>query len=384
VQRQKFNSKAFGFRGSPDGTPSPFSRSRTFNLYSVSGRVSYDLDLFGGGRRRAEEAQARAEQAAHQADAAYLALSGNVALQAVRIAGLRDEIRALEAIVEDDRTLLGLARKALEIGGIPRTTLTAIEAQLAEDEAALPPLRRDYDRARHQLAVLVGKSPADWTPPDFDLAELAVPDEAPVSVPSTLVRRRPDILAAEAALHAATAAVGARMADQYPSLNLSASGTLSGLTPDDVFGKDSTGYTLLSGLTAPLFDGGVRKARTKAAEAEAREALAAYRQTVLKAFREVADAMAALKTDEAELEALNRAVTHAQRVADDTLAAARLGARTAAEVIQSRRQLDFDQRRLAEARARRLEDLIALYAASAADWRTAQASGGADGERSGR
>ncbi|MBL8556390.1 MAG: efflux transporter outer membrane subunit [Phenylobacterium sp.] len=382
--RQKFNSKSFGIKSG--STNSPFSSfgTRTFNLFSLGARVTYDLDLFGGERRRAEQAGARVEQAEREADAAYLTLSASVALQAMRIAGLRDEIKAMEAIVEDDRTLLGLAHKALSIGGIPRTTLTGIEAQLAEDEAVLPPLRRQYDTARRQLALLAGRSPGDWTPPDFDLAQIAVPAQAPVSLPSELVRRRPDILAAEADLHAATAAIGVAVADRYPALRLSANGSLSGLTPDDLFSPSSTGYTLASGLTAPLFDGGARKARTRVAEAEARVSQARYRRTVLKAFNEVSDAMAALKTDEDEIAALTRAVGHSQQLADDTLAAARLGGRTAAEVIQSRRQMDRDLRSLAEARARRLSDIVTLYAASGADWREAQTAGGVGGVGPGR
>ncbi|MBX3483282.1 efflux transporter outer membrane subunit [Phenylobacterium sp.] len=382
--RQKFNSKSFGIKSG--STNSPFSSfgTRTFNLFSLGARVTYDLDLFGGERRRGEETGARVEQAARQADAAYLTLSASVALQAMRIAGLRDEIKAMEAIVEDDRTLLGLARKALGIGGIPRTTLTGIEAQLAEDEAVIPPLRRQYDTARRQMALLVGRSPADWAPPEFELAQMTVPAQIPVSLPSELVRRRPDILAAEADLHAATAAIGVRTADQYPAIRLSANGSLSGLTPDDVFSTSSTGYTLASGLTAPLFDGGARKARTRAAEAQARVSQARYRRTVLKAFKEVSDAMAALRTDEEEIASLTRAVGHSQQLADDTLAAARLGARTAAEVIQSRRQLDRDLRSLAEARARRLSDIVTLYAAAGADWRGAQSAGGGDGLSPGR
>jgi NodT family efflux transporter outer membrane factor (OMF) lipoprotein len=382
--RQKFNSKSFGIKSGSGDSPFSSFGTRTFNLFSLGARVTYDLDLFGGERRRVEEAGARVEQAERQADAAYLTLSASVALQAMRIAGLRDEIKAMESIVEDDRTLLGLAHKALSIGGIPRTTLTGIEAQLAEDEAVIPPLRRQYDTARRQLALLVGKSPADWTPPEFDLAQITVPAEVPVSLPSALVRRRPDILAAEADLHAATAAIGVRVADQYPALRLSANGSLSGLTPDDVFSTSSTGYTLGSGLTAPLFDGGARKARTRAAEADARASQARYRRTVLKAFNEVSDAMASLRTDEAEVASLTRAVGHSQQLADDTLAAARLGARTAAEVIQSRRQLDRDLRSLAEARARRLSDIVTLYAASGADWREAQVAGGAGGVSPGR
>jgi NodT family efflux transporter outer membrane factor (OMF) lipoprotein len=371
AQRQKFNPASFGFRGSATGSPiSEFGRARTFDLFSLGGRVSYDLDLFGGGRRREEAAAARTQQAAHEADAAYLALTANVALQAVRIAGLKGEIAALETIVADDRTLLDLAHKAYAIGGIPRITVTQVEAGLAEDEALLPPLRRQLDMARHQLALLVGKAPAEWTPPDFALTRLSAPASTPVSVPSALVRRRPDILAAEAELHAATAAIGAALADQYPNIRLSANGALSAVKPEDVISADASGWTLLGGLTAPIFDGGARKARTRQAEAQAREALARYRLTVLRAFVEVSDAMAALETDRQRLEGLTRAVAHSRESADVTLAAARLGARTATEVLQSRRQLDRDQRDLAQAQAQRLGDVVSLYAASAADWRT--------------
>ncbi len=382
AQRQKFNPASFGFSGPPAGSQfSEFGRPRTYNLFQLGGRVSYDLDLFGGGRRRVEAAEARARQAAHEADAAYLALSGNVALQAMRIAGLKGEIAALEEIVADDQILLDLARKAFAIGGIPQDTVTQVEATLAEDEAILPPLRRRYDAARHQLALLIGKSPADWSAPDFSLDQFTIPAATPVSLPSQLVRKRPDILAAEAELHSATARIGAAMADQYPDIRLSANGALSAIKPQDVISTDATGWTLLGGLTAPVFDGGARKARTRQAEAQAREALARYRLTVLRAFVEVSDAMAALETDRQRLDALGRAVALSGKSADVVLAAARLGARTAGDVLQSRRQLDRDKRDLAQAQAERLGDLVSLYAASAADWRGA---GGSDGARPGR
>ncbi len=374
VQRQKFNPKSFGIKNQTTIPGFSGFSGRTFDLFSLTGRVTYDLDLFGGGRRKVEEAGARTQQAAHEADAAFLTLSGNVALQAMRIAGLRAELEALERINADDRALLDLAYKAFDIGGIPRTTVTQVEAQLAEDEAILPPLRRQYDEARHQLALLVGKSPADWTAPDFDLARMTVPASVPVALPSALVRKRPDILAAEAELHAATAAIGVALADQYPSIRLSASGGFSGLTPGDVISPDASAWTLLGGVAAPLFDSGARKAKTKEAQAEAREALARYRVTVLRAFVEVSDAMAALQTDQTQLDALTRAVARSQEGADVTLAAARLGARTAGDVIQSRRQLYNDQRSLARAQAQRLSDLVDLYAASSADWRDAQTS----------
>ena len=385
AQRQKFNPASFGFTGPASGSPaSEFGRPRTFGLFQLGGRVSYDLDLFGGGRRRVESARARATQAGHEADAAYLALTANVAWQASRIAGLKGEIAALESIIADDRTLLDLAHKSYALGGVPRITVTQVETQLAEDEALIPPLRRQYDAARHQLALLVGQSPAAWTPPEFELAQLAVPVATPVSLPSALVRRRPDILAAEAELHAATAAIGAARADQYPNIRLSANGALAAVNPQDVISTDASGWTLLGGLTAPIFDGGARKARTRQAEAQAREALARYRLTVLRAFVEVSDAMAALETDRQRTEALTRAVSLSRESADVTLRAAQLGARTAAEVLQARRQLDRDRRDLAQAQAQRLSDLVSLYAASAADWRGREASEGRNGVGPGR
>ena len=257
-------------------------------------------------------------------------------------------------------------------------------AQLAEEGALVPPLRRQHDAARRQLALLVGKSPALWSPPDFDLGELTVPATTPVSVPSTLVRRRPDILAAEAELHAATAEIGATLADQYPNIRLSANGALSAIKPEDVISSDSSGWTLLGGLTAPVFDGGARKARTRQAEAAAREALARYRLTVLRAFVEMSDAMGALETDRQRVDALTRAVSLSGESAEVTLQAARLGGRTALEVIQARRQLDRDRRDLAQARGQRLADLVSLYAASGADWRATDVSGGQDGVSAGR
>lgn len=385
AQRQKFNPSSFGIGAAPAGSPfAGFGTGRTFNLFQLGGHVSYDLDLFGGGRRRLEAADARAEAAAHEADAAFLTLSGNVALQAMRIAGLRGEIAALEEITADDRTLQDLAHKAFSIGGIPRTTVMEVEAQLGEDEAMLPPLRRQLATARHQMALLVGKAPADWAAPDFDLNQLAVPAATPVSLPSSLVRRRPDILAAEAQLHAATAAIGAAKADQYPNVRLSANGAFAANDPQDLISTDSTAWTLLGGLTAPVFDGGVRKARTRQAEAQAREAQARYRLTVLRAFVEVSDAMAALATDQQRLAALKRAVAFSGETADVTLKAGRLGARTAGEVVQARRQWDRDRRDLAQAQAQQLSDMVNLYAASAADWRQANGSGSPGGVGPGR
>jgi NodT family efflux transporter outer membrane factor (OMF) lipoprotein len=365
--RERINIQAFGFTGFGAGISNP-----TINLYSVGGTVAYDLDLFGGRRRATEEAAARADYEARRADAAYLSLSGNVALQVMRIASLRAQIAAVEAVVADDRRVLDLVRKAERAGGEAPAAIDTSNAQLAEDEALAPPLHRDLDAARHQLALLVGKSPSQWSPPDFDFAGITIPSAIPVSLPSSLVHSRPDILAAEADLHAATAAVGVATANLYPDIKLSANLTQSAIDPSDLFNSHlASGWAIGPGVTLPIFHGGALRAQKRAAEADARASLARYQQTVLKAFTEVADALAALGTDQQSIEALQRAVTAAEANARNAQTGYSLGGGTLLQVTDAQRQLSRARRSLVAAQGQLYADLVQLYAATAADWRPA-------------
>jgi len=362
AQRERINTAAFGFSGFP---------SPTINLFQIGGTVSYDLDLFGGRRRATEEANAKADAAARQADAAYLTLSGNMAMQAMRVASLRGQMAAVREIVADDRRVIDMVRKAEAAGGQAHSALSSGVAQLAEDEALLPPLQRDLDAARHQMALLAGKSPAEWTAPDFDLEKLTAPSDIPVSLPSQLIRRRPDILAAEADLHAATAAIGVAVANQYPDIRLSASLTQESIEPGNLFKPSSAAWSLLGGVTAPVFHGGTLKAGRRVAEAEARASLARYQQTVLTAFVQVSDVLSNLGSDQQAIESLNTANRAAEAAAKDAQNALRLGGGPLLDVVQAQRTLSRARRALVEAQGRRMGDLVELYAATAADWRSA-------------
>jgi NodT family efflux transporter outer membrane factor (OMF) lipoprotein len=362
AQRERINTQAFGFTGFP---------SPTISLYSIGGAVSYDLDLFGGRKRATEQAQAQLEAQARRADAAYLTLSGNVALQAMTIASLQAQIATVRTVLADDQRVIDLVRRAQQLGGEAPSAITGGNAQLAQDQALLPPLTRQLDAARHQLALLTGKSPAEFTAPDFQLARLTAPAEVPVSLPSALIRQRPDILAAEADLHAATAAVGVAVANQYPDIRLSAGLTQSAIKPENIFNYSSAGWNLMGGVTAPVFHGGTLKAERRAAEAEARASMARYQQTVLRAFVQVSDVLAALGTDQQSIEALTRAQTSAEAAARDAQTAYRLGGGTLLQVIDAQRQLSRARRDLAAAQGQRYTDLVQLYTATAADWRTA-------------
>lgn len=361
VERQLFNSQAFGFNGFP---------SRTFNIFSLGGLVSYDPDLFGVGRGRAAEAGAFAEAARWEADAAALALSANVALEAVRIAGLNAQIESAEKVIDDDLKLVELAHRAEGLGGLSRSGRVEIEAQLAADQALMPDLSRQRDLARRRLAVLVGKAPADWTPPDFHLADLTPPGALPVALPSELVKSRPDIQAAEARLRAARLAARVEQADTLPKIRINGNFAQTSNVIEELFNQDSKSWSLAGGLTAPIYDGGLAKANRKAANADLRASEARYRQTVLAAFSQVGGLMASLDAGETEIAAFRRAVDSAQQDADITLAGVRLGGTPLLRAIDARRRLSQARRNLATAEARRLSDMIGLFAAAGADWRS--------------
>lgn len=361
ARRTRINSKLFGFSGF---TPP------TLTLYSVGSTVSYDLDLFGGGRRAAESAGARVEAARQEADAAYLSLTANVARQALMIAATRAQIDALEAVLADDRKVFDMVRKAYDQGGAPLSDAAAAYRRMTDSEALIPPLQRDLATARHQLALLVGRAPGAWTAPEFDLQRLRTPSDVTLTLPSSLLRRRPDILAAEAELHAATAAIGVAEANRYPDIQLSATLTQTSTNAEGLFGYGGSGWNLFSGLTAPILNGGVLKAQQREAEAEARAALARYQQVVVRAFVQVSDGLSNLGADtETHLLAL-RAVAANESTLRTAHAAYAQGGATMRQVIEVQQEVNRARRAAAKAQGQQMLDLVTLYAATAADWRT--------------
>jgi NodT family efflux transporter outer membrane factor (OMF) lipoprotein len=368
VHRERANLQAFGFTGFGDVK----LENPTFSLYSVGGGVGYDLDLFGGARRRLESAVARTQAAAQRADAAYLTLTSNVALQAVTIATLNAQIEAVEAMLKSDQDNLDLVHKAGALGGSTSGARVEAQSQLEADRALLPPLIGQRNAAKHALAMLVGKTPADWTAPDFTLADLNLTQAIPLTLPSELVRRRPDILASEAELHAATADIGVATADLYPNIKIGASLTQGSLRPGDLFSYDASAWDLGVNLTAPIFDGGALRARRQQAREIARAALARYQQTVLGAFLQVADALSALTADDEAIAGYGRALAQAAERLRLARAAYSLGGGTLLDVVDAQRQVHAAEASLVHIQGQRLADAVRLFAATGADWRLAQ------------
>jgi NodT family efflux transporter outer membrane factor (OMF) lipoprotein len=334
-----------------------------FTFFSVGPTVSYTLDYAGGVASSIEQQRALTEYQRQQLNAARLTLTGNVALQALSIAAVRAQIAAVETILQRDRDNLDLVRNAFDAGSVSRLDVLAAESQLARDETLLPPLRQQLSAARHALAVLAGQPPGSWSPPDFELQQFALPRELPVTLPSELARERPDILAAEAQMRAATAAVGVATANLYPRITLSAAYAQQSTDASGLFTLSNSAWSLIAGLVAPLFNAGRLQAERHAALYALRAAAASYQNVVLQAFSQVADVLTALENDAAQLRAELNALDAAQASADLTRASYQEGVSNLLQVLDADRQVQ--QARLGSVRveAQRYFDTVELFLA---------------------
>jgi NodT family efflux transporter outer membrane factor (OMF) lipoprotein len=334
-----------------------------FAYYSVGPAVSFPLDLFGGEKRKVEQQKALLEYQGFELDAAYQSLTAHVAAEALALASARAQIDALNGIIADDERNVGLVQSAITGGSGTQVQLVSAQSQLAEDRALLPDLRQQEAVARHALAILVGKAPAEWSPPEFALSDFTLPSELPVSLPSELVRRRPDIRAAESQLHAASAAIGIATANLYPNLNLTANVTQQALTPGGLFNSINNAYALAANLTQPIFDGGRLNAERRVAVDNYKASLAVYSQTILTAFGDIADRLQALSNDADRLHAQAAAADTASRSLDLARRSYEAGNSGILDVIDAERRNAQAQLGLARAKAQRLLDTVQLYLA---------------------
>jgi NodT family efflux transporter outer membrane factor (OMF) lipoprotein len=340
----------------------------TFTLYNAGVDVGYTLDLFGKVRRGVEAQSAAADQQRFQLDGTYVTLAANVATASFREASLRGQIRATEQIVGDYRQQLDLVEKQNAIGAKSEADVLVIRAQVASAEATLPELRRQLEQTQTQLAVYLGAFPSTAQLAALDLDALQLPHEVPLSVPSELTRRRPDVRAAEAELHRATAQVGVATADLFPQITLSGSVGSLALHAGDLFDGGTKSWTLGANLLAPIFHGGTLRAQKRAAEAGLDKAAADYQSTVLTAFQNVADSLRALELDADNLAAQAAAEQSTGRSLELVRFQYQNGAASYLQVLDATRQHQQARIGLIQARAARLADTAALYVALGGGW----------------
>ena len=351
-------------------------QTNIFNLYNASVNVSYRLDVFGGSRREIEGVQALVDYQNFQLEGAYLALTSNIVTTAVKEAQLRAQISATRDIIAAEEKQLDLTQRQYQLGAVARLGVLALKTELEQTRATLPLLERDLARTRHQLAVLVGRLPSEAALPVFELESLTLPQELPVTVPSELVRQRPDIRASEALLHQASAQIGVATANLYPKITLSGAFGSDTNQFHNMFAGPSV-WSIGAGLLQPLFHGGALEAQRRASIAAYDAANAQYRESVLQGFQNVADALRALETDARALSAQAEAELAARQTLDLTTRQFQLGGASYLALLIAQRQYQQAKLALAMAQATRLADTAALFQALGGGWWNREATASA-------
>ncbi len=340
-----------------------------FTLYNASVNVSYSLDFFGGARRELESLESQVDFQRFEFEGAALTITANIVTTAIREASLRAQIDALREIVAAQEKQLDLVNLQQRLGGAARSDVLAQRTQLAQTRALLPPLRKDLAQTRHFLAVLVGRPPSEAAGlPEFSLADFRLPEELPVSLPSSLALQRPDICAAEALLHAASAQIGVATANQYPQISLTGSFGSVATTGGSLFSSGTEVWSLGAGLLQPLFHGGELSAKRRAAVAAYDQALAQYQSVVLQAFQNVADVLRALEADATTLQAQADAATSAHDSLELTQKQYQLGGVSYLSLLNAERQYQETRISLVQAQAARFADTTALFQALGGGW----------------
>ena len=347
-----------------------------FNLVTLSGTVSYALDVFGGERRTVEGLKAQTDYQRYEAQAACLTLSANVVNTSIARAAYAAEIRATKQLIALENEQLHLTEAQVRAGTVPFANVLSIRSLIAANQALLAPLEQKVSQAEDLLATLEGVTPSKVFLPDIEVTELSLPGDLPVSLPSDLVRQRPDILAAEAQLHTASASIGVATAAMFPSISLSGTYGISGSTFSNLSASSGRFWSIGPSATIPLFQGGTLWYTRKAAIDAFQQSQASYRQTVLGAFAQVADSLKALEHDAEALQAQ----VEAQRASDEALNLLKDGYRAGLvaylDVLTA--DVQFHEATIAylQAVAQRHQDTVALFVALGGGWWNTQRPAG--------
>ena len=277
-----------------------------YGVAAASLSVSYNIDLFGGTRRQVESQAAQADYQRFQLEATYLTLTSNVVTGAINLASLREQVASTRELIRIVSNQLDVVKTQFDLGGTSRLEVLAQQAALEQMRANLPPLERDLAKQRNSLMALLGRFPSQDKGEIIDLNALHLPEDLPLSLPSKLVEQRPDVRSAEAQLHTASANVGVAISNQLPQFSITgqygptAAAFENIIAPQLMLGQtiwQLGNWMLTFSVLQPLFDGGNLEHTKRAALAALDNAAATYRNTVLQAFADVANALRAVQYD---------------------------------------------------------------------------------------
>lgn len=348
-------------------TPIADPTNFVYTLHTAQVTVAYPLDLFGGGRNRVRSAQAAAEVAKHRLIAAQTTVITNLVQAVIQQSSDQAQIEAQRQAIANSREQLVLLERRQKLGDVGAADVAAQEASLAAQETALPPLQRQMEHQRALILTFTGQ-PAGSAPQILPIfADLILPSRLPLSLPAEVISHRPDVRAAEAQVRGAAADVGIAISARLPQIQLAGSAggetTLlaSLLTPANLF------FTLIGGVTQPLFHGGQLRHQQRATEAALNIAKGQYRGAILQAFLDVDDALTSLRTDAQALDAATRANTAARRTLFFTRRQVELGAVSTFALLNASIVAAQASIQLIQARTARFTDTVALFQAMGTD-----------------
>jgi NodT family efflux transporter outer membrane factor (OMF) lipoprotein len=339
-----------------------------YNLYTAQLTVSYMPDIWGGTRRAVEAARAQDDSTRFQLEATYLTLSSNVVVTAIQEASLRGQLAATQRMLELQHQLTEKVRQQKTLGTVSNLDVMTQEAAEAQTAATLAPLQKQLGQTRDALTALLGRLPSQEPAETFQLEELTLPGDLPVTLPSKLVEQRPDVRQAEENLHFASAAAGVAIADMLPQFAITGNWGSTALRTGDLF-KTGTGFwDIGASLTQTLFDAGALLHKHRAADAALDQAGAQYRAAVILACQNVADSLRALQSDADALQAS----AESARVAKSAFELARqqrdLGTVSFVAVLNAETAHQQAQLALVQAQANRYADTAALFQALGGGW----------------
>jgi NodT family efflux transporter outer membrane factor (OMF) lipoprotein len=345
----------------------PSNNAFLYNLYTPEVSVSYSPDIFGLNQRTVESLAAQEQSARFQMIAARITLTANVVAAAVQEASLEAQVDATRQIVASATDMVRILQYQLDKGYASRLDLAAQQSLLAQSNASLPGLLKQLIQQQHLIAVLAGQFP-NQAPQKFGLADLTLPQDLPVSLPSTLVAQRPDVLQAEANMHAANAEIGVAVANRLPNIQLTANAGSTALEIGQVFGPGTGFWNIGAALAGTIFDGGTLMHQEHAARANYVQTAEQYRSTVLSAFQNVADTLTALDQDAAALKAAAAANDAAKVTLDLSQRQYKDGYAGYLSLLTAEQAYQQARIALVQAQAARYADTAALFEALGGGW----------------
>lgn len=340
----------------------------TGNRYSIGPSLAYNLDAFGGVRRSIESQRAQTAAVRDQLRDTYVTLVDQVVVTAFDYTAVQSRIQVTRSLVGELQAQYDLTVRLENAGKVIHSDTLQAQTQLENVRATVPDLEQQRDAYRDALARLSGETPDEFHMPPLTLADFTLPGQLPLSLPSALVQQRPDVLAAEESLHAASAEIGVAEAARLPQLSLSAQYSQQATKLNELFTQPGGVWSAGLDFAAPLFHGGSLAARADEAKQRYAQALAAYHGTVITAFVDVADALQALQHDADSYSAHNRALEAARE--DQELAAAeyRAGKYTELQVLTAEQQYQSAALTQVQADVQRFTDTASLFRALGGGW----------------